>query len=99
MTNDADRLREALRVLQDAGAVFYLPPASNHLCLAAVAARLDCSVSWVRQHLQDFPNAWRMPGGELRIPSRDVEELAKRGRLQRPSKYASNLTGPIPAQK
>ena len=77
-------LREAIRVLADAGAVFSVPP-GKHLCLAAVADKLDCSRQWVRKHLRGFPNAWRMPGGELRVPERDVEELAKRRKLTRRS--------------
>lgn len=73
-------VEQAIKVLTDAGAVFSAPT-GKHLCLKAVAARLDCSVGYVRDHLGEFPNAWRMPGGELRIPERDVENLAKRCKL------------------
>lgn len=73
-------IEQAIKVLTDAGAVVSTP-ARNHLCLKAVAARLDCSAIYVRKHLGEFPNAWRMPGGELRIPERDVENLAKRCKL------------------
>jgi hypothetical protein len=53
----------------------------RHLSLGAVAARLDCSVNYLRDHLDDFPGAWRMPGGEIRIPAKDVERLARERRF------------------
>lgn len=84
MQNDDVRLREALRVLTEAGAVFCLPAShQRHYAVGQVAEMLDCSVSWVKRHLCEFPHAWRMPGGELRIPARDVEALAKRCVLKR----------------
>lgn len=75
-------LQDAIETLTQAGAVFSVPP-GKHLSLAAAAKRLDCSVSWVRAHKHEFPNAWRMPGGELRIPEGDVDALAKRNKLRR----------------
>lgn len=75
-------LEDAIKTLAEAGAVFSLPSA-KHLSLAEAAKRLDCSTKWVREHKQEFPNAWRMPGGELRIPETDVDALAKRNRLVR----------------
>ena len=71
---------QAFAVLRDAGAVFSLPVAS-HLSVSEAAARLDFSVRWIKEHIAEFPNAWRAPGGELRIPARDIEALAKRCRL------------------
>jgi hypothetical protein len=53
----------------------------RHLSVAAVAVRLDCSPKWVRSHLSDFPGAWRMSGGEIRIPAVDVEKLAETRRI------------------
>jgi hypothetical protein len=75
-------LEDAIKILAAAGAVFSLP-SSKHLSLAEAAKRLDCSAKWVREHKQEFPNAWRMPGGELRIPEGDVESLARRNKLRR----------------
>ena len=43
------------------------------------------STDYVREHLAEFPNAWRMPGGELRVPEKDVDNLAKERRLIRKS--------------
>jgi hypothetical protein len=74
-------ITEAIQALTSAGAVFSVP--QKHLSLGAAAKKLDCSVKWVRTHKQEFPNAWRMPGGELRIPERDVEALAERNKLRR----------------
>lgn len=51
----------------------------RHLSVRETALRLDCSPKYIREHLILFPNAWRMEGGELRIPSRDIEAMiAKR---------------------
>lgn len=75
-------LKEAIEVLSRAGAVFSVPN-SAHLSIEQAAKRLDCSTTWLRRHKQEFPNAWRLPGGELRFPEADVEALAKRNRLRR----------------
>jgi hypothetical protein len=73
---------DAIRTLSEAGAVFSVP-ADRHLSPTEAAKVLDCSVWYVRKHLDEFPGAWRMPGGDIRIPSRDVEALAKRNRIKR----------------
>ena len=83
MSNDQNMtVQKAIRVLTDAGA-FFSVPSGKHLCLKAAAAKLDCSAQYVRTHLAEFPNAWRMPGGELRVPERDVEKLAERCKLRK----------------
>ena len=68
-----------------AGGVVISAPSQRHLSLAEAAKALDVSSTWVRDHLAEFPHAWRLPGagrvGELRIPSRDVEALAARRRI------------------
>lgn len=71
-------VQEAITTLERAGFTN-----QRHLGLRAAAERLDFSVDWVRDHLDEFPNAWRAPGGELRIPVRDVEALAVRCKLRR----------------
>lgn len=73
---------EAIKTLTDAGATVVVR-SQAHLSLTAAAKKLDCSVSYLRDHKQEFPNLWRMPGGELRIPERDVEALAARNKLNR----------------
>lgn len=75
-------LNEAIRALSAAGAVVVVSP-GKHLSLASAAVELDCSTKWVREHLREFPNAWRMPGGELRIPKRDVDALAERKKIKK----------------
>lgn len=79
-------LDEAIKTITAAGGVFTAPPES-HLSLKAAAKRMDCAPKWIREHLGEFPNAWRMPsaggGGEIRIPERDVDALAKKRRLLR----------------
>jgi predicted DNA-binding transcriptional regulator AlpA len=77
-------LEEAIKTLKDAGAVFSVPePKRKQLSLREVATQLDCSVKWVREHKGEFPRAWRMPGGELRIPQADVDALIERNKLRR----------------
>lgn len=73
---------EAVKLFQKCAQVF---EDKRHLSVGAVAVRLDCSTDYVRDHLSDFPNAWRMPGGEIRIPSRDVEALARARRFLKPA--------------
>jgi len=70
--------REVIKLIQQYAIGF---EHKRHLSVAAVAVRLDCSPKWVRSHLNDFPGAWRMSGGEIRIPARDVEKLAEARRL------------------
>ncbi len=76
-------VEQAIRTLQEAGAVFSISVGEGHLSLGEAARRLDCSVKYLREHLNEFPNAWRMPGGELRVPAKDVEALAARNKLKR----------------
>jgi len=75
-------LKEAIEVLSRAGAVFSIP-SGKHLSIEQAAKKLDCSTTWLRRHKHEFPNLWRMPGGELRFPESDVDALAKRNRLRR----------------
>lgn len=76
-------LKDAIQALVDAGAIFSLPESSQHLSIGEAARRLDCSEDWVRRHKHEFPNCWRMPGGELRFPEGDIQAMAKRCRLRR----------------
>lgn len=92
-------LADAIKTLTEAGAKIVLP-SERHLSIGNAAKMIDISKGWIRSHLQEFPNAWRMPGGELRftendcaaikrrietgelrIPVRDIEDLARRNRL------------------
>ena len=82
MENSRVTVQEAIKVLMTAGAVFSMPT-GKHLCLKSVGAKLNCSAKYVREHLDEFPNAWRMPGGEIRVPESDVEALAKRCKFQK----------------
>lgn len=77
-------LCDAIRVLTAAGAVICVN--QPHHSLGSAARMLDCSKGWIRDHLDEFPNAWRLPSnggvGELRIPTRDIDSLAKRRALR-----------------
>ncbi len=89
-------LEQAISTLRTAGLVVTLaPPWARHYAIAEAAEALGVSAAWVRTHLDQFPNAWRLPAaaaptatgarnvGELRIPSGDIEALAARMRLER----------------
>lgn len=77
-------LASAARTLVRSGVRLVVSASGHHFGVGEVAARLDCGKTWVRTHLTEFPNAWRMPGGEVRIPASDLEALAKRNRLKKP---------------
>ena len=88
-----DKITEAIRLLTQAGATFALP-CPQHLALESAAAQLDCGTTWLRKHLAEFPNAWRMPGGELRVPSTDVADVKRRvalGELRIPQRAIDAL--------
>jgi predicted DNA-binding transcriptional regulator AlpA len=72
---------DAIETLKAAGAVFVLPDQSRHFSLRSAAEKLDCSVKYLREHLAEFPNAWRLSGGELRIPASDIEAWIKARRV------------------
>lgn len=81
-------LVEAIKLLSQAGVGFVLP-SQEHLAIGTAAARLDCNAQWIRTHLDQFPNAWRMPGGEIRLPALDVTDAERRrslGELRIPSR-------------
>ncbi|MEI6194798.1 MAG: hypothetical protein WCS42_10755 [Verrucomicrobiota bacterium] len=69
--------------MTEVGAVFSVPT-GKHLWLKEVAAKLNGSGRYVRQHPAEFPNAWRMAGGDIRVPERDVDEFAKWARIKPP---------------
>lgn len=81
-------LQEAILTLRAAGAVVMIAP-SERRALPPVEAgqRLGVSVRWVKEHLGEFPNAYRLPGGgsnggELRIPVRDLDAFEQRRKVQ-----------------
>ena len=86
-SNFADLLERALKVIL----ANEERTRTDHLGLRSVAARLDCSVDYVRKHLDMFPNAWRADGGELRIPVGDIERAAKARRLRKPETTIKDL--------
>lgn len=80
-------IAEAIQSLRAAGAVVMLPePERRALSLREAARVLSVSVDWFRDHLDEFPNAFRLPGGgrnggELRIPARDLQSFERRCRV------------------
>jgi hypothetical protein len=90
-------LADVLTVLRRAGGRVFcvLPGADDSLPLTEAAARLGVGKDWMREHIAEFPGAWRLPAGsrkvaggscnvgQLRIPIRDLLALQERQRLRR----------------
>lgn len=72
-------------------AIKSLNQSAGSLALSSAAARLDVSPDWIRAHLEEFPNVWRLSAGsakgrnvgELRIPVRDLVAYEERRRVFR----------------
>ena len=83
----------ALQVMEAARAFFDF--SGDSVPLAVAAKRMGVGVDWVRSHLGEFPNAWRLPAGErvvngegrnvgeLRIPLADIAAFQQRQRIRR----------------
>ncbi len=76
---------EVIEALKASGVVVQVGPARS-FSLESTAERLEVSTRWVRDHLAEFPNRWRLPGagdcGEWRIPAGDIEALQERRRVK-----------------
>lgn len=89
-----DELKRAIGVLADAGAVFVVPGMPSAMSVGSVAVAIELKPDWVRGHLDEFPNWFRLPGGgqnggEIRIPLRDLEKFMERRRGARPPAKAA----------
>ena len=71
---------EALKLLREVIAAF---EPNRHLSIRETALRLDCSSQYVREHLILFPNAWRMAGGDIRIPVKDIEAMISKSKIHK----------------
>jgi len=81
-------IERAIAVLSAAGAFFKVEvKCGRSLTLEQVEERIGLGRLWITRHLNEFPGAWRVPGGgnggRLRIPERDVEAFIERMRIQR----------------
>lgn len=82
-------LQTLIQSLRDAGLVIQERPQPERRAysLGECALALGVSVDWMRDHLHEFPNAYRLPGGgnggALRIPVRDLDAFEKRRRILR----------------
>ena len=57
--------------------------ALRFLTLREVATELSVSLDWVRSHKDEFPGLVVLPGGDLRIPQSDVNDLVERSGVGR----------------
>lgn len=88
-----DDVSAAIRLLTQCGAVVTVAASPGSVSLRGAASRLDVSVDWVRSHLEEFPNWYRLPAGatngrnvgEIRIPIRDLESFERRQQEARAS--------------
>jgi len=85
-------LDRAIAVLKTAGVSFFVAPSEGSLSLESASRRLDVSTDWMREHLDEFPNAWRLPAassglnqpaGQLRIPIRDLDAFEDRRKIKK----------------
>jgi len=75
----------AVEILRDMGFCMLLPnnAIGNKLKQVTVdeaSEIVNFSKSWVRAHMEEFPNASRAPGGDVRIPISDIEAALDRWR-------------------
>lgn len=81
----------ALKTLLDAGAQIVMPsPGGERRALALPEAGrvLGVKSDWFRDHMSEFPNAYRLPGGgqnggAWRIPLRDLDAFERRRKVAR----------------
>ena len=50
------------------------------LSVRKAAERLDTTPDWIRDHLDEFPNTFRL-GSDLRITAADIRKFAERHRV------------------
>lgn len=55
----------------------------EHLTIDQLCAKIGVKRTWVRTHLHEFPNRWRLSGacGEWRFPVSDVDAYTERRRV------------------
>lgn len=82
----------AVDVLRAAGATVVLggraASAVRLLSRHEVAEALSVSLAWVKAHETEFPGRVKIPGGDVRIPVRDVEAALDRWRVAAPVSFA-----------
>lgn len=78
----------AVDTLRAAGATIVLAgraaSAVRFLTREEVAEALAMSLTWVKAHEHEFPGRVKVPGGDVRIPIRDVEAALDRWRVATP---------------
>lgn len=77
-------LKKVLAALSREGVMVVSPGAARCLSVGTVAQLLDVSKDWVRDHVNEFPGWFRLPGGgqnggEIRIPEKAVNAFQERG--------------------
>ena len=55
----------------------------GHVSIKKAALKLDCSPRYLRKHLILFPNVWRMDGGDIRIPVKDIEAMIAKRKIHK----------------
>ena len=78
----------ALEVLAAKGAIVVVPESVTgrrlkYHSIAETADIFEMGIDWVRNHLDEFPNRIKAPGGDIRIPESDIHECARRWRMER----------------
>jgi len=75
-------ITQAVETLRAAGWTFVVPSNIRYYSVHETAAALRVNPKWVKEHLDDFPNAMRLPGGQLRIPFSAIQSFASNHRAK-----------------
>jgi len=76
MTSTPWEITQAVETLRAAGWSFLVPSILRYHSVLETAAALRVNPKWVKEHLDEFPNAIRLPGGQLRIPFSAIVSFA-----------------------
>lgn len=81
-----DEVTGLIKTMARLGMAVTLPSGTGALGVLLAARRLDVSTDWIKAHLDEFPNWYRLPAGsgplgnvgEIRIPVRDLDAFELR---------------------
>jgi hypothetical protein len=84
----AVEIAHALETLAASGAIIVVPEtvAGRRLemvSLGTAADMLSVSTDWMRNHLEEFPQVAKYPGGDIRIPIDDLIKAVKNWRMRK----------------
>lgn len=73
-------INQAAETLRAAGFSFSMPARIRFLSVTEAADVLRINPKWIKEHLSEFPDSVRLPGGQIRIPFSAIKDFAARHR-------------------